>query len=352
VVDLSGPEPKIRFSILSIDGGGIRGLIPALVVKELERRLGGDGPPARLTDYFDLFAGTSTGGLIVLGLNARIDGSTLVDVYEQDGRAIFHRSFAHKLRSAWGWVAPKYTGRQLERVLARHFGEARLADAEEEVVAVAYDMTERMPRFFKRYRAREYVDEDLRNPTMVAAAMATACGPTYFPSHEVDERAMVDGGVLAANPALAAIAEALKRTVDPKDLTPVELLVVSIGTGVQRRSGYSHPQVRTWGRFDWVLPRRGEVPLLEAILDGQSDAADHWAHMIVNRPDEPPSAAAPVGHGPRYYRFQADLPRGFAMDDAGPAAMSGLRAAAVSLIEARSHELDEVVEKLQALNVP
>jgi uncharacterized protein len=359
VADSTGSEPTVRFSILSIDGGGIRGLIPALVVKELEKRLGRDGPPAHLTDYFDLFAGTSTGGLIVLGLNSLnaadpdgklIDGTALERIYVEDGPAIFRRSFFQRLRSLNGWIRPKHTGEELERVLGRYFGDAHLAQAKEEVVAVAYDMTERGPRFFKRYRALEHQESELRNPKVVAAAMATACGPTYFPSYEVDAKAMVDGGVFAANPTLAAIAEALKRTVDPNDLRPIELLVVSLGTGVPKRgSGFGQGTVKRWGRIGWVLPQHGESPLLEAIFDGQSDAADHWAHMIVNRPDEPPASAAAVGHGPRYFRFQADLQRPFAMDDAREPTLDALRQVAATLIQERSDELDQVTDQLLKL---
>jgi hypothetical protein len=355
VAGSTGGETPPRFSILSIDGGGIRGLIPALIVKELEQRLGAEGEKAALTDYFDLFVGTSTGGLIALGLNTPdqsggglMDGSTLEQIYVSEGPAIFRRSFLQKVRSGLGWLGPKHSGKALERVLARHFGEARLAGAKREVVAVAYDMTTREPHFFKRYRAKEDEASERRNPTMVAAAMATSCGPTYFPSFEVAQTAMVDGGVFAASPTLAAIAEALKRTTDPKDLRPTELLVVSLGTGVHNKeSGFTQRQVSRWGRIDWVRPRGGDSPLLEAIFDGQSDAADHWAHMIVNRPDEPPSATAPVGRGPRYFRFQADLPRGFPMDDAGERQLDGLREAAESVIRTRTEELDQVVQRLR-----
>jgi predicted acylesterase/phospholipase RssA len=356
VAESSGRQDSVRFSILSIDGGGIRGLVPALIVKELERRLTREGDrSAELADYFHLFVGTSTGGLIALGLNARdqttgtwMDGSALERIYRDEGRAIFRRSVRRKLLSGFGWLRPKHSDRELEHVLERHFGETKLADARREVVAVAYDMSVRRPHFFKRYRAQE---SEARNPTMVKAAMATSCGPTYFPSYEVNSDAMVDGGVFAANPTIAAIAEALKRTTEPANLKPDELLVVSLGTGVhEKKSGFSQAQVRRWGRIGWVHQKAGELPLLEAIFDGQSEAADHWAHMILNQPGDQPSGEDPVGHGPRYYRFQASLPRGFAMDDARPERLDGLQAAAEELIQARAKELDEVVGQLRRLH--
>jgi uncharacterized protein len=354
--DFTGRPNHVRFSILSIDGGGIRGLIPALIVKELERRLTPEGGPrARLADYFHLFVGTSTGGLIALGLNTEdkatghwMDGAALEHIYRDEGPAIFRRSLWHRLVSAFGWRRPKHSDRKLEEVLKGHFGDVRLAAAQSEVVAVAYDMSVRRPHFFKRYRAQESAE---RNPTMVEAAMATSCGPTYFPSYGVNSDAMVDGGVFAANPTIAAIAEALKRTEAPAGLKPDELLVVSLGTGVHEKTdGFRQDQVRRWGRIGWVRQRAGELPLLEAIFDGQSEAADHWAHMIVNQPGDQPTDKDPVGHGPRYYRFQASLPPGFGMDDAGQDRLDGLEAAADELIQSRADELDEVAAQLRAIH--
>jgi predicted acylesterase/phospholipase RssA len=354
--DFTGHPNQARFSILSIDGGGIRGLIPALIVKELERRLTPEGGPrARLADYFHLFVGTSTGGLIALGLNAEdkatghwMDGAALEHIYRDEGPAIFDRGLMHKLVSVFGWRRPKHSDRKLEEVLKGHFGDVRLADARCEVVAVAYDMRARRPHFFKRYRAQESAE---RNPTLVEAAMATSCGPTYFPSYGVNGEPMVDGGVFAANPTIAAIAEALKRTDAPANLKPDELLVVSLGTGVHEKpSGFDQSQVSRWGKIGWVRQRAGELPLLEAIFDGQSEAADHWAHMIVNQPGDQPSDKDPIGHGPRYYRFQASLPHGVAMDDARKDRLDGLEAAAQELIHSRASELDDVAGKLRAMH--
>jgi predicted acylesterase/phospholipase RssA len=357
VADDPGRETPARFSILSIDGGGIRGLIPALIVQELERRLTPEGEPrANLADYFDLFVGTSTGGLIALGLTAvdeetkelLMDGAALAQIYRDrdEGQAIFQRSTTQKLLSGFGWLRPKHSDRKLEQVLKSHFGNTRLAGARREVVAVAYDMTKRRPHFFKRYRARE---GGARDSTMVEAAMATSCGPTYFPSYKVNDDAMVDGGVFAANPTMAAIAEALKRTEDPADLKPHELLVVSLGTGVhEKESGFANKQVRRWGKIGWMWPQKGELALLEAIFDGQSEAANHWAHMIVNQPRKQPSEEE-IGTGPRYYRFQADLPPGYAMDDARPKRLDGLEEAAQNLIDQRAGDLRDVAALLHRI---
>ena len=355
--------PNDRFRILSVDGGGIRGLIPALVLADLEARLrkrAGEG--ARISDYFDLFAGTSTGGLVALALTApdptdpprpRVSAAELADFYVEDGPVIFHRSLGQKLRSLWGYAGPKHSLGPLEEAVRRRLGDVMLAEVLREVVLASYDMTDRMPYFFKRWRARQPADPadpgpDRRNCPIADAALATAAAPTYFPSHEFDGRALVDGGVFANNPAVAAIVEALKRTGAGRIGTD-DLLVVSLGTGVHE-DGFDQRTVSRWGKIGWILPHGAEPPVLGAVLDGASDAADHWAHMLLNHdPGAPAPARSEIGRGPRYFRLQIRLDEPIALDDAGPRSIEdALPSAAASLISANDGELDEIADRLVA----
>ena len=342
-----------RFRILSVDGGGIRGLIPALVLKELERRLAAASGESRpLADYFHLFSGTSTGGLIALGLTAteadgapRMDAAKLVSLYRDEGPRIF-RFGSQRIRSVGGWLGPKHSPRVLREVLREQLGEGRLSESAREVVVTAYDMTRREPHFFKRWRARE---SEERNPTLVDAGLATAAAPTYFPSHAVRGNALVDGGVFAANPSVAAITEALKRSTDePAGLRPHELLVVSLGTGVHE-TGFPQARVRRWGKIGWIRPRDGEPPLISAMLDGSSDAADHWSHMLLNhQPGSPPPGSVGIGHGPHYFRLQTRLPRSRELDDASSVSLADLTRAAEALIAEHDGKLDEITRRLVA----
>lgn len=353
----SPAPPSDRFRILSIDGGGIRGLIPALVLEELERRVEAAGGARALADCFHLVAGTSTGGLIALGLAApdpsapgrpRLRAADLVRLYRDEGPEIFRRGLVQRLLSLDGWLAPRYSPAALERALRGRFGDTRLREALRDLVVTSYDMHAREPHFFKRWRAAE---SERRNPTMVDAALATAAAPTYFPSHGIDDRALVDGGVFATNPTVAAIAEALKRTEDePADLHPHDLLVVSLGTGVHE-TGVEQRKVRRWGRLGWIRPRGGEPPLLGALLDGQSDAADHWAHTILNHePGDPFPGADEVGaRGPRYFRLQVRLPGRSALDDASPPALDALEEMARELISSHDAQLTEIARRLTRL---
>jgi patatin-like phospholipase/acyl hydrolase len=348
--------PTDEFRILCADGGGIRGLIPALVIAELERRLQERaGEQARVSDYFHMFAGTSTGGLVALSVTApdpdhperpAVSGAELARFYTEDGPGIFRRSLVQKIRTLWGWIGPKYSLAPLDEAIKRRLGAGRLEHALRELIVTSYDMTNRRPYFFKRWRARESPESD-RNRPITDAGLATSAAPTYFPSHELDGRALVDGGVFAGNPVIVAIVEALKRIGDePHGLDQDDLLVVSIGTGL-RESGYRQEQVRRWGRLGWVLPHGGEPPIIGATLDGASDGADHWAHTLLNHPTTPDIQSADVGRGPRFFRLQVELRDSVALDDASDEALTEkLPAAAAELIASHDSELDQIVERL------
>ena len=349
--------PTDRYRILCVDGGGIRGLIPALVLAELEAKLiQGAGENARISDYFNMMAGTSTGGLVALSLTTpdlddpgrpKLTAGDLASFYVEDGCAIFHRSFAQKLRTLGGYLGPKYELGPLRKAVQNRLGTANISGALRELVVTAYDMTNRDPYFFKRRRARATAERDF---PIVDAALATSAAPTYFPSHDVDGRALVDGGVFAANPVIAAIAEALKVTPPGEPgLSPEDLLVVSLGTGIHE-DGFSQSAVSRWGKVSWILPKRGEPPVLSAVLGGAADGADHWAHMLLNHPDgEADPQPDEIGRGPRYFRFQVELGTPIAMDDPGETGPGkALPLAAQALLEAQAGELDEVAARLLA----
>jgi uncharacterized protein len=347
-----------KFRILCVDGGGIRGLIPALVIAELERRLQEHvGEEARASDYFHMFAGTSTGGLVALSLTApdpqrperpAASAADLAGFYTEDGPDIFHRSLWQKLRTLWGWLGPKYTLGPLEKAIENRLGTTHIQHALRELVVTSYDMTNREPYFFKRWRARELPESD-RNRPLADAGLATSAAPTYFPSHELDGRAVVDGGVFAANPVIVAIVEALKRFGDdPHHLDQDDLLVVSIGTGLHE-DGYRQEQVSRWGKLGWVLPQQGEPPVLAATLGGAADGADHWAHTLLNHPGDPHIQPADLGHGPRYFRLQVPLRQSIPLDDASRETLTEtLPAIADELIRTHEPVLSEIVDRLLA----
>src|SRR5215218_831037 len=192
--------------VLSIDGGGIRGLIPAIVLTELERRAG-----RRVWELFDLIAGTSTGGILACALCApeALPASELVKLYEDEGPDIFSRSLFQRIRSADGLLDEKYDDAALDRALERFLGTKRLAEARPDLIVPSYDTALPGPYFFKTSKAKETPQtDDFRLSTV---ARATSAAPTYFEPVGDREKALLDGGVFATNPAMCALAEVLNR---------------------------------------------------------------------------------------------------------------------------------------------
>lgn len=341
--------PKDRFRILSVDGGGIRGLISVLVIAEIEKRLGEKlKEEARIADYFHLFAGTSTGGLIALALTApkQVSAAELAAFYTEDGPKIFRRGLLRELTTLGGFAGPKYSAEPLREAAERRLGSSRISEASRDLLVTAYDMNAAEPYFFKRWRALESAERDF---PIADAALATAAAPTYFPSHGIGERALVDGGVFAANPSIAALAEALGRQSDePSKLVPHDLLLVSIGTG-EFETGFSQEEVSGWGKIGWITAGE-EPPLVGAMLGGSSDGTDYWAQMLLNhRPGDGVPEPEKIGRGPRFFRLQVDLGGAVAMDDASQETLEvTLPRAAQRLIAASSAELDTIVARLLA----
>ncbi len=332
--------PRIR--ILSIDGGGIRGIIPGVALAALE-----DVAGRPIHQLFDLVAGTSTGGILALGLTcpdpdrpgrARYSARDLVALYEDHGAAIFHRG---GLRAVPGlgllsdMLEERYPAQPIETVLDDYFGEARLRDALVDVVVPAYEIERRVPFFFKSRRARE---DDAYDFPIRDVARATSAAPTYFEPHRItvggDYYSLVDGGVFANNPAMCAVAEALAvhraggggDPAMPASPTSPDLVVASFGTGEHTRR-IPHDRAVGYGLVQWA-PR-----LLSVMMDGNSDTVRY-------------QVAQALSPG-RHYRFQIRLDDASDdMDDASPQNLRALRLAGEAMVAENRDRLDALTALL------
>jgi predicted acylesterase/phospholipase RssA len=273
--------------ILSVDGGGIRGVIAARILHEIEVR---KGKP--LAEIFDLIAGTSAGGIIACGLarpGKPMGAQELLNLYVTRGAEIFHRSLWRVVVTMGGVIDEKYSTEPKLQILAEVLGDSKLSEVSQTKLLVSSYAIElppaakslavpdstRAPFFFKSWN----VDDPSRplDPKwdyhLRDVARATSAAPTYFEPAVIyslagERGAMVDGGVVANNPAMCAYAEAMR-------LWPgCDHVVVSVGTGqLERRIPFW--KAKHWGLVQWAHP------VLSVLMDGSSDTVSYELRRIL-----------------------------------------------------------------------
>lgn len=315
------------FRILSLDGGGIRGIIPALVLADLERRT--RRPVAEL---FDLIAGTSTGGILALGLvrpgpdgRPQHSAQAMVELYAKDGPRIFARAPLHRIAALGNLLEEKYPSAGVETVLAEHFGEALLSEALTTVFVTSYDIEMREPYFFKSHRARK---DPRRDHPMRDAARATSAAPTFFEPARIESddpngyKALVDGGVYANNPSACAVVEAMCEF----GARVEDIVMLSLGTE-ELTKPIMYEDARRWGLANWAQP------VLSVVFDGVSDTVNYQVQSLLGK----------AGAIDRYLRIQPTLATASdAMDDASPRNLKLLELLAERMIAENDAKLDAV----------
>lgn len=283
-----------NFRILSCDGGGIRGVLSAVL---LNRLLG--AYPALLQDRagtITLFAGTSTGGILALGLAAGLTPAQIRDLYVVNGKLIFDCSWTRDVVELGGISGAKYDNVNLKQILQDTFGAQKLKDLHSRVLISSFSLDNQEadpslrtwhPKFFHNFLGTDSDGETLA----IDVAMATSAAPTYFPSYGV----FVDGGVIANNPSMAAIAQALdgrNQAGERTTLDGIKLLSVGTGVSLQYVSGNDHD----WGDAQWMRP------ILNVMMDGSVGVVDFECKQLL---------------GNRYCRVEPIFPAGksFPMDD-------------------------------------
>ncbi|KAL2522836.1 Patatin-like protein 2 [Forsythia ovata] len=284
-------------TVLSLDGGGIRGIIPGTFLAFLEAKLQElDGPDARLADYFDVVAGTSTGGLITTMLT--IPGKdnrplyaakNITSFYLEHGPKIFPEksrdNFFSSITNILG--GPKYDGKYLKSLIQGLVGNLTLNKTLTNVVIPTFDIKRLQPMIFTSKEAKANVS---KNAQLSDVCLGTSAAPTYFPPHyfettdtegKIKTHDLVDGGVAANNPTLMAIThiskEILLGNFELVDMEPMDtnrMLVLSLGTGIAKlEEKYNVKEATKWGMLGWVY-NNGASPLLDIYGDASSDMVD------------------------------------------------------------------------------
>ncbi|MBD2067229.1 patatin-like phospholipase family protein [Leptolyngbya sp. FACHB-671] len=252
------------FRILAIDGGGIRGLYAAYLLKKIHEELNVD-----FSEYFDLVIGTSTGSIIAGAIAVDYPIEKVVLLYEVEGRKIFSpNSFSFS-----GFYKSKYSKKYLEIILNKALGSKTLSDIKKtRLVIPATDIANGQVFVFKS----SYLDEFVRdkNTKIVDAILASCSAPTYFDPNRVDNYLLADGGLWANNPALVGLTEAIGKLKISKD----EVRILSIGTGV----GSQYYEIDGAENRNWGITNGWQgSKLVDSILNLQSISSENMTRLIL-----------------------------------------------------------------------
>lgn len=343
---------KIR--ILSLDGGGIRGVIPAVVLVYIENQLQKitNNPNTRLADYFDFIAGTSTGGILTCfylvpnpaaqepnAPSAKYTTHQALEFYSQKGYEIFNKS----KRSTWLGLrqlfnATQYKPKVLEKIFIEEFGNLKLSELLRPCLVTTYNMQSTSPFFFN---SREPTDKK-RDFYVRDVTRSTSAAPTYFPPAEIknlitaNSMVNIDGGVFANNPSMAAYVECRKSHFPQVNQPSAkDMLVLSIGTGGGQFALKKLGKSGKWWVGKWA------VYIPEIMMDGSLDTVNKQMEWLFDT----------LGEQKNNY-LRIDVPegkRGYAsnMADASPKNIEDLKKAGeAALDDAKARGLDRFIQEL------
>lgn len=325
-------------TILSIDGGGMKGIVSALVLIELEdilKKYTGANT-VYLVDYFDLIAGTSTGSILAALLlcpndcnRPKYTASDALNLYLTKGKTMFQTNPLHKLRTLGGLIGPKYKNKALVAELNSYFGSVKTAELLKPCLLTSYNMTTRDSLFFNSLSSLKSKD---RNFNLADAVLASTAAPTFFPpscikAYNSCEDCLVDGGVFANNPSLCALIEALKleRTKNINDT-----MVLSIGNVYSAKS-YDYNKVKHWGAINWAFP------LLDVLMDASEQTVDYQLNKLYST----------LGVSNQYLRVVANVNENVpSMDDTSQKAIDRLLEIGNELVKKKHRDLEHYARML------
>jgi len=282
----------VTYRIISFDGGGIKGVVPAIILKRLQDTPGLKG----FIEKADLFAGTSTGGLIALALANGNDPSVIKSLYLNDGSKIFSLSLRNEIFGLCQLTEAKYNNKNLTSILKNLFGNTQLKDLKKNVLITSFDLDNEAgetntrnwkPKIFHNYPGPNNDSDQYA----YKVGLYTSAAPTFFPS----EDGYVDGGIYANNPSMCALTQVLEPRNDGTPDYLDGILLLSLGTGASLH--YIPGDTHNWGYIQWLKQ------LLTIMMDGVNGIADYECKQLLHE---------------RYFRFAPVFPPSIdiPMDDA------------------------------------
>jgi len=266
----------MKIIILSIDGGGIRGIVPAAILSYLEKEIQKIQKDYRIKigNLVDFVAGTSTGSIVgsmmLIPNHKKYPKYTMdeiVQMYFDMGDDVFKNHFWHNIKTLWGLLGPKFPSSNIEPLLLKEIGFCKLEDLVKPCMFSGYDIEKRKVIFYtnndinKKYK-NYYVKDIIRGSTSI---------PSYFPPARfkdgVNVNTIIDGGVFANNPSLAAYIEVSKTL--SENMNPHKMIVISLGTGDINHKSYSYKKTKKWGKTQWLMP------IIDVLLASHSEVTSY-----------------------------------------------------------------------------
>lgn len=334
------PAKKIR--ILSIDGGGIRGIIPGVILMQIEKtiQLRTGNPSAKIADYFDFFAGTSTGGILV-GIylcpdpdnptKARFTAEQAVELYLRRGPVIFNSSAWKRFTSMGGLNEEMYSEEMLEKYLTAYFRDIKLSELVKPCLITAYEIEKRHPFFFSRDDAREVPE---KNFYIRDVARATSAAPIYFKASQISCMAghlhsFVDGGLIANNPALCGLTDVLKLYKHNSSPVRIEdVVLLSLGTGI-KKTPIEYKEASEYGALGWIKP------ILHIVSSGNNEIVDYQVEKLFKY----------AGAEDQYLRLSPLLNAASSdLDNASPENLKALKEAGLKCAEDCQSKIEKMVD--------
>lgn len=272
--------------IVTVDGGGIRGIVPATILMFLEeiirKRLQNES--FKISKFIDFLGGTSTGSIVTSLMSITDENgepkysmSEIMEMYMALGPKVFKKSFWHKIKTLWGLTGPSFQSSNIEGYLKEMYGDVKMKDIKIPCLFTAYDIDKRRIHIFtnkdKSGKYGEYLIRDIvRGSTSIPAYFS----PAHFSVNE-DENTLVDGGVFANNPALVTLMEISKTPFGGKSpgiLTPNDVIFISFGTGEANLKKFPYNKVKGWGFTKWLFP------VLDVLLSSSKDSVNYQMNGI------------------------------------------------------------------------
>ena len=313
-------------------------MIPAMFIAEIEKRLriATGKADCYISDFFDLIAGTSTGGILACYYlyhhnGKRFDAAKAIDLYEKYGTTVFRKRFFSFFLRLFDSL---YPDKGIDSVLKETFGEAKLSEAPCNSAVLAYDITARKAVIFTGDTARK---EKKRDYLLRDIARATSAAPTYFRvakavSMDSAPSYLIDGGIYANDPTICAMIEARKTPLHHQNVYPKikDMFILSLGTG-QTAKAYPYEKAKHWGVIKWA------IPMIDMLQSSSAEVVSYQVQSLFET----------EGCSDRYIRIMPELHNvTHRMDDASRRNIACIKESGARCIASNSALIDKIVNNL------